>query len=334
MSEVLTKKSFPENYPTDATTILDTMSFTHGKTIKLVGSMSLRSQQYAGDYDAYEVVPPSSVASLVSRFQHIVKDLIGLPNAYIGDIKAGVIDEWKVGKEGLSGLRTKGVITAAEEKEAKKGLPEDIKFHIVRWTPREVLRGRKTLRDGRVYTLTEAFRSPSIIKLDVVGLVNNSRYTDFSVIYELHDPTGKTLNPVKKDVGASLRDDIEHYTKKGEHFKVLKRKFALAKLKGNTKELKRLQPILNGDLGRLYQVVSDIGTLLYLLENHKGSLSKMKFEIDQFRGRLANIYSLKGYLRAEPGILDKIGEALKGTKTQMRSRLRVLDEELRGILNK
>ena len=348
MSEVLTRtKVYPSNYPQDAVAILDAMSFTHGKHVKLVGSMSLRSQLYAGDYDAYEVVPPATVSSLVRRFQDIVRDLSRMTNAYVGDIKAGVIDEWDVAgvsrditasKNKLLRMEREGVITRTERIEAEGKLKNpdtaaDIKFHIVRWTPAEVYAGHKKLRDGRDYTLAEAFQSHSIIKLDVVGLIQNNRYTDFSILYELHGPDGHVLNKVDYDIAASLKHDIKKYTKKGEYFKVIKRQFALAKFEGKNNIAARLTPILNSDLGRLYQIVSDIGTLTYLLEHDKGDVKKMKFEIDQFVGRLSNIYHLTDYLKSESDVLGRIRSVLKSPREQMLPRLEALHEELADILN-
>ena len=82
-------KSYPENYPSDALDILDAMSFSGGKDVKILGSMSIRSQQYAGDYDAYELVKKSGDKStilkqLAHQFQEIIKGLGRMQNVAIG----------------------------------------------------------------------------------------------------------------------------------------------------------------------------------------------------------------------------------------------------------
>lgn len=327
MSEALTRqKVYPLNYPTDAIKVLDTMSFTDGKHIKLVGSMSLRSQQYAGDYDAFESVPPMSVSSLTHRFKQIVKDLRGLPNTYVGDIKCGVIDEWDVigdprtrditkSRAKLDVLVRDNVITPNERDEAVKSLkgkfPEkEIKFHVLRWRPEEIERGFQEYR-GRRVTLEDAIQTDGLCKIDVVSLVQNSRYTDFSCVYEFHYPDGKVMNNVDYDIAWSLRRDIAYYSSKGQWVKVMKRQFALAKFLHKEKTLKYLHPILTGDLGRLYQIVSDLGTMITLLENKKGDTKMMRYEIDQMIGRLSNIYSLPTYLKAEYDVLGTIKSALK-----------------------
>ena len=89
---MLRKRDFPTNYPSDAVRILRTMSF--GKGLLLVGSMAIRSQLYAGDYDGFEVVKceqktkTACLTHLRKRFQEIVAEIQRLPNVFLGDIKA------------------------------------------------------------------------------------------------------------------------------------------------------------------------------------------------------------------------------------------------------
>jgi hypothetical protein len=201
-----------------------------------------------------------------------------------------------------------------------------IKFHIIRWSVPEVLNGSKVLRDGRRFTLQEAFSSPTISKLDTIGLVQNNKYTDFSVIYEFH--LGKEiLNPSFEDIGKSLSEDIVFYKNENNPFKVLKREYALAKFRGDEKTIKSLTPVLNSDLGRLYSLLSDVGTLIELLEDkHKVPLDKVRYEIDQFKARMANIYSLPDFLKTEHTLLGHINSAIKTTSPkQLLTHLRQIE---------
>jgi len=370
LNETITK-SYPENYPSDAVAILDAMSFSGGKDVTVLGSMSLRSQQYAGDYDAYEIVRRKGskekvLDDLAAEFKQIIKKLRGMLNVFIGDIKAGIIPEWLVIGEnagvvngkitGFNATQSKGkldelyrakVITEGERKEAE-GLLKDkmsaedfllarkqIKFHIVRWTVPEVLAGSKVLRDGRRFTLQEAFSSPAIVKLDTIGLVQNSKFTDFSIIYEF-DCGGQTLQPSFEDIGKSLLEDIIAYKAEKNPFKVLKRKFALAKFENDDKAIKKLTPILNSDLGRLYSLLSDVGTLIKLLEEeHKVPMEKMRYEIDQFKSRMASIYTLPDFLKTEHTLLGHIASALKTTsRPQLLSHLQQIEGLLEDSLAK
>jgi len=369
MTDEMRTKSYPENYPSDAMAILDAMSFSGGKDVKVLRSMSLRSQQYAGDYDAFEIVKRKGskekvLDELASEFQHIIKTLRGMPNVFIGDIKAGSIEEWRViprdaglvnGKiEGYNSVSSKKkvdelfrakVITEGEKRSADellkdKASPEDfllarkkLKFHIIRWSVPEVLGGSKVLRDGRRFTLQDAFSSPTISKLDTIGLVQNNKYTDFSIIYEFQYD-GKVLNPSFEDIGKSLSEDIIAYKAENNPFKVLKREFALAKFRGDEKTIKGLTPVLNSDLGRLYSLLSDVGTLIALLEEkQKVPLEKVRYEIDQFKARMANVYSLPDFLKTEHTLLGHIASALKTTsRDQLLSHLKQIEQLIQASL--
>ena len=361
-------KSYPENYPSDALTILNAMSFSDGKDVKLLGSMSIRSQQYAGDYDAFEVVKEHGeinnvLKRLAHKFQEIIKTLMRIPNLVIGDIKAGTIDEWRVldkdsevqngkvvgysaaeSRAKVDFLLRKEVISKQEAEHARKLLKpyltpieflkarKDLRFNIVRWSVQEVLAGHKTLRDGGSYTLEEAFHSPTITKLDVIGFVQNNKFTDFSMIYEFQCD-GVVLNPEKIDIQNSLKEDILYYRAEHQPFKVLKRMFALAKFQHNETLLHKLVPILNSDLGRLYSLSSDIGTLVAVLEEKHSKIDtkKILFEIDQFKARVGNIYTLKTFLAHEHKILGHIHSALKSTS---RSHLLAHLKEIKAMIDK
>jgi predicted DNA-binding transcriptional regulator len=120
------------------------------------------------------------------------------------------------------------------------------------------------------------------------------------------------------------------------YFKVLKRMFSLAKFKDDKKQMEKLTEILNSDLGRLYHIVSDIRTLVFLLEEQsKLRMSDIKFEIDQFKGRMANIYALDPFLKKEFVFLGYISSALKTTSSkQLLGILKSMDKALSDILGK
>ena len=341
MSLLFKERSFPEHYPDDVVKVLKAMSFTNGESLEILGSSSLRSQQYAGDYDGYEIVrvsPPlkSALERLANRFQEMIRALKAMRDVYIGDIKAGAIDEWRVlpktagVKKGKvvgydpSAVRRKihtlldaKIISNDEALNALQyALPKPTpvqmlrlkgacKFHIARWTTAEVLRGFKLLPDGRRFTLADAFQSPGITKLDTIALVENHKYAEFSVIYQFV-VSGKVLNKETINPTQSIQENILMYEAEGNPFKVLKRKLSLAKAKKQTATAQRLTEILNSDLGRLYLVLSDISTLIALLRSASPPLEKVRFEIDQFRGRLTKIYSAEAYLKSEKALLEDL----------------------------
>ena len=101
MEAVFKEKSYPANYPADALAIIDAMSFSKGKSVTILGSMAMRSQQYAGDYDLFEEVRTKgsehqALRDLADGFKNIVKGLLATKNIFVGDIKAGSIAEWEI----------------------------------------------------------------------------------------------------------------------------------------------------------------------------------------------------------------------------------------------
>ena len=85
----IAQKDFPANYSTPILRVFDALSMTDLKGMEIVGSASIRSQQYAGDYDAHEVVKARSVEAVAAKLQDIVKDVRTLKGVSFGDIKCG-----------------------------------------------------------------------------------------------------------------------------------------------------------------------------------------------------------------------------------------------------
>jgi hypothetical protein len=85
------------------------------------------------------------------------------------------------------------------------------------------------------------------------------RYTEFSTIYDTY-LNGTLVSARASNIVQSLSDDIMFYNKTNP-FKALKRFFALVKLRKDAKAAAVLVPIMNSDLGRLYQIIGDLQTL-------------------------------------------------------------------------
>ncbi len=372
MAKVNISKKFPSDYGDDVLEILKKMSFTDSKRMMILGSMSLRSQLYAGDYDGYEIVENEGktkngyLSDLAKQFAKNMKELEKTPLTYIGDIKCGEVAQWKILNDGIKIKGTQVLnynsneckqkveylfqskIISEEEynniyKKLKNSLTIDeyfelkdlCKFHIIRWTPSEIIKGSKDLRNGSKVQLQQAIDTKGLCKMDVVGWVQNNRFTDFSVIYQFNFD-GKPLNMVIEDIDYSLKENILSYAIKKNYFKMSKRLFALAKFKKNNQILDILSPLFNGDLGRIYQIYGDIGTLEYIVENEKKLPSEnINFEIDQFRNRLSNL-TLSRYLENETKIISVINHMLKLhklDKVEMLKELRKLREYLDGLLS-
>jgi len=368
MTDILAKRKLPQDYANDVLSVLRAMSFTGLKRLKLMGSAELKSQIYTGDYDAYEEVPVRSLVATARKFQSMIKKLLGMNLTYIGDIKMGSVEEWKViGDEatiqngqvrGYDAKRIKAKVHALYESSVISRqqqetafamlkphitpyelleIKRDLRFNILRWTPNEVLKGYKQLQDGRRFTLEDAITSPTISKLDCISWVQGNRFTEFSVIYEFYKGK-KLLNSGIKDVLQVLKESTYQLLYEKNYYKMAKRLFSIARLQRMNSLIPILSNLFNGDLGRLYIVYGDLGTLEYMLENY-GRLprKKIEFELDQFHNRLANI-TLPKYLAEEPVVintLDKIERrnTITTNNAQMLRLIRQLKVEMMDLLS-
>jgi len=260
------EKEFPRNYPTSVVDILEAMSLTGGGYMRVIGSASLRSIQFVGDYDANETIR-ATPAKVAKGLQEVIKRLREIPNVVIGDIKCGgTMDE------------------------------------PLRWKPEQILDGK----NGHT-TLEEAVGHVAMRKMDAIGLVDG-RYVEISVVY-LYPEEEIDDKVLIKELETEIKDKLSEE----DYWKALKRFFSIQRLT-NPEKAEAMVPIFNGDLGRLYSVMKDIDTLLYMLEHHRGKKEFIKAEIDSFRARLGNIWRLKEFIKKEPGFDKALSEAAEFPK--------------------
>ena len=367
----MTTKEYPQNYPPEVVRFIETASFSKGFDVLIVGSGSLREMRYSADVDCYErtkIQGHSRVDALRNaskRFKQIVKNLLSLPLTYITDIKAGSIEEWvvihtdahihkkkilgysaKESRAKVEELYQQGVITEDEYKSAlellvEKPTPEQfllakdkLRFNIVRWTIDEIKKGHKTHR-GRKITLAEALGQPVIAKLDAIILVDNNRFIEASMIYELiHKNSHDQLNAFgQPNIPYMLRESIFSYYTSGKPFKASKRQFSLLRFLRKLKSALPLIDYFNSDLGLLYSIISDLDTLVLLVEHAKHlPKARVEFELKHLPARLGGISQLKDLLKDE----NDVFKALKGIEANPRNTEAIdkLSKELQAILNK
>ena len=103
--ELFLTKSIFDGFSEDIQMIINLMAFSPDSGIDgldLFGSMALRSQQFASDYDLFQSVKCNentntiALRKLANQFKNIITNLYNTKNLFIGDIKAGIIEEWIV----------------------------------------------------------------------------------------------------------------------------------------------------------------------------------------------------------------------------------------------
>jgi len=329
-------KKYPADYSNEVLTVIKAMSFTGGKGVKLVGSYTLRNQVYAGDVDAIELVPIKSVNECVKRFQDVVKNVVNIPYTYISDIKCGSIEEWRVvpntakivdGKvEGYDAgaihskvkhLHDTKIIDDEQFMVAKRmlkntvnaveflALQKELRYNILRWSLKDIVAGYKILQDGRKYTLADGVQSPTITKMDVISWISGNHFTDFEMIYEFK-LRGHIINKGLRDIDVAIKESVLLLRREGNYFKMAKRMYALARYFDYKHDVKPLNDLFIGDLGRLYGLYGDANSLKYLIENVDDlPKDKIEYEVDQFVSRLSNVV-IPTYLRREATIMSLV----------------------------
>jgi hypothetical protein len=83
-------------------------------------------------------------------------------------------------------------------------------------------------------------------------------------------------------------------------------------------------------------ILGDIGTLIAVLESKgKHDMNIVRYEIDQFKSRMANIYTLKDFLKGEHTILGELNAVLKMKSAKsIVAKLTAIHERLSGYLNR
>lgn len=291
---------------------------------------------YSADYDMYQVLNlnPQSLRAFV----HHVAKLQSLPNTHILDIKIGEVQDWnlllkpsiegdgivgyqrKKELEHLSMLRNSDVITEKEYTTAKKLLPlhmtplkliearKELRFGLLRWTPIEVLKGYKMMRNGKRITLQQAVESTGITKIDLISWINN-KYNEFSNVIIWNGFT-EIANPIE-----SIKENVLLYLDEKNYFKLLKRVYSLAKLTDDTDVQERCLTILNSEIGFLYTIVADLEILEQVKTENltKSEKRKVKQELGELTDKIAKVYfpGNKRAKRATFSLLPKLYSILQ-----------------------
>jgi hypothetical protein len=360
--DALATKAFPDNYSQEVLKVFEALSMTDLQKFYLVGSASLRSQQYSADFDCMEKVRISNAAEMVHNLRDVVKSLRAIPDCFIGDIKCGEEKAWDVFNENagvvdgkvqnfnpteskgkIDNLRNQNIIGPAEAKEADALLDKattplgfiaakkTIKFHVLRWKPQQILDGVQEYR-GHRFQLEDAVISGGLIKVDAVANISD-RYTEFSAIYDTY-LNGDLVSEKPSNIIQSLSDDILFFNRTNP-FKALKRFFALVKFRKDAKAAALLVPIMNSDLGRLYQIIGDLQTLRNLMDRPSSAynLKEILSQIDDMKARMGNLYQLRDFLSKEHGIIGSLNALLSSPATSIKGKLDKLISELEVINN-
>lgn len=299
---------------------------------KLYGSFVYRAQTYPSDIDVHEVIDSSiskedAYSKMVDALRTLIKKIHTMPGAYVGDIKAGmdkrfevdikdknflnILDKWL-----KDGLVTKSEYDNLENLYLDKSynlLEEEIRnLQVIRWKEREVLQGFKFLRGRKRLNLIDAVKGKSAIKIDMWAPIDG-KYNEitnfFFVVNKLPNGKVELLNTDKEDYLTEMVKQIEKYNKKEFYnpFKATKRMWGIARHTENEPLLKKLTPLFQGDMARINQIMSEISTIILMMENMNVlPVNILRSQIDGFKDRLSYVYEVPIDLDKISSLIDEI----------------------------
>jgi len=333
------ERDFPKQYSSDLLKVLKGISLG---TPMVVGSSADHRIMYSADYDLMEevILRRNSATTFQKKLKKIQK--IGK----VVDIKIGEISQWNLLKKPfikngtvknynqgdelkhLSALWAAETITHDEFMLAQTLLKphltaeefliarKELRFGLLRWTPREIYQGYKNLRDKSIIYLYDAFKTKGITKLDLIVWLKN-KYVEVSNIILWTNSSGKHFAYIPA-LKKGIAENILEFEAEGNYIKVAKRMLSLAKQYKNQSDIEKLTSILNSPIGKLYMVTSDIE----VLSEFPAAVKKYKRkELDLLKDDFAKLFfpELKGAI-PNLKILDKMKEVLQSeTKKALES---------------
>jgi hypothetical protein len=301
------EREFPEQYSKPVIKVLKSVSFG---IPRVIGSSADHKILFSADYDLIEKVKVTSRSQ--SQFQKKVRSVKGK----ITDIKCGEISEWNLLKKPyirdevvrdysqkdelahLNKLWSDNLLSHDEFMNATDLLQphlspieflkarKELRFGLLRWSLKEVADGYKELRNKKFIYLDEAFKTKGITKIDVVAWVIN-KYVEVSNIILWTNRAGSTYAYIP-EIKKALAEDILVYEADGNYVKVAKRLYSLAKKMKDKGVEKAITDILNGPIGKLYMLTSD----LEVLEEFPRAVTqaRKRRELDLLKDYFAKLY--------------------------------------------
>jgi hypothetical protein len=195
----------------------------------------------------------------------------------------------------------------------------DFKLGGMRWTINEIMKG---VNNG--VSFENALQSKSIIKIDIISLINGKFY-EISEVYKICIDGKCNMDYKIDDVINDITTEYTDKVKTGNFMKALKKMYSIIKLK-NLKDPKLdiLLDYFNSPIGLLYRNKSELETMLIVIENAKFDIEEVKNSLEILKEQISAF--------PVPCTIDKIVK-LK-TKKSMRKPIMNQVRVINGFLNR
>jgi len=326
-----------EAYPQSVVDKIKLISFWKKGLATPFGSYIYRMQKYAGDIDLLEEFNEyTDELTVIQQFIKVLKNIIKtLPRShYFSEFKAGYDPYYNIDIGTLSnGYYTisdnlvkdiytffkRGHITTYDYEVLKYLLTDlntkNFKYQthvydyifeffrnkrILRWSKNDILNGYINIRNNK-YTLAEALKDHTIVKIDLIMLINNKFVEVTNIVMLSYGDSTNGYMPINlsiKDLHniETLKEEVEKLFYSDKFYsplKCCKRMYATSRKLKNYNHIEALGQILKGDLSLLYQLVSEMDTFVILLKTLKSPpIAQIKRQLNEMKSRLSTILSI------------------------------------------
>lgn len=203
------------------------------KDVEIIGSTADENIKYKSDIDLQEFIYHNEKKKLIlDLFKDKFKEAKQNDNIFITDFKAG--------------YRTAG--------------------EPLRWSYDDIMRGYQYV-DGVKYTFISQLKKKSIIKMDIIALING-QFVEFSNNYYFIFNKKYKTKPNKDDFLASIIIDSIQLQKDNELMKSLKRIYSFLKiLEVDNNDINKLIALFNSKIGHMSKQISDLKMIKTIYNN-------------------------------------------------------------------
>lgn len=333
---LLEEKPYPSSYTDDVKEQIKLVSFSPHDKIIPFGSYIYRIQRWAGDIDALETYEEPDretlIYSFVRHFKHTIKQILKKRLHYITDIKAGVDKRFEIDignlennlftpnliniQRGLSIMKKLEILKDEQLREVKQILSKNEKngydydkiynlfreYYVIRWEPKEILKGYKLLPGKKKILLEDAITHKTHVKIDMITIINGRFVEVTNFLFLVYDRPGEDpyiLNfdePYNKDFfrnrTSQLPTEVEklfysEYYK--NYFKGLKRMWSIARTNKDFRMIDTLKSFVSGNISSLYQIRSELEAIILIMQKSKFPLTTIRNAIQNMKMSLTYV---------------------------------------------
>ena len=144
------------------------------------------------------------------------------------------------------------------------------------------------------------FKNISFIKIDYIVFLDFV-FKEVSIMYIFKENEMDTDDIIKK-----LTDDYSELIDNGEKFKAMKRAFSIYKIQEDYPNMKKLTSLFNSNLGKIYEINSNLKTILLLKTMYDDPLTMKRIDINLKFLKIDPNDDLKKIIKENDKVLNNI----------------------------